>query len=179
MTMPAVPRIRSTDISGLPYQPPSQQNGLNGVLTVRPPQFEPPDGSTEFLLSFSAQVPGGVQTPLFTLDANQNPVIPSCAIQLPPNAIARINAVEISGDTGAVSGAPVLIFSIRTDRSGQVPLPGWTGVGLPGRGGIVSVGFEPFTRVLSSGTFFGGFVNNVSGGPLFAEMIMTGWFWIP
>ena len=177
MTMP---RIRATDISGLPFPPPTQGNaGNNGILTTRPPRFEPPDGSTEFLLSFSAQVPGGVTSPLFTLDAQQNPVIPSAAIQLPQNAIARINALEITGDTGAVSGAVQLIFSLRTDRSGQVPLPGWGGVGLPGRGGIVSVGFEPFTIVLNSGAFIGGFVQNLSGGPLFAEMIFTGWFWIP
>lgn len=177
MTMP---RIRASDISGVPYPPPAQgESTTGGLLTIRPPRFEPPDGSTEFLLSFSAQVPGGVTSPLFTLDGLGNPVIPSAAIQLPQAAIARINNLEITGDTGAVTGSPQLIFSLRTDRSGQVPLPGWGGIGLPGRGGIVSVGFEPFTIVLNSGAFIGGFVQNLSGGPLFAEMIFTGWFWIP
>lgn len=170
--------IRTTDISGIPFPPPNYGTLENVTLQIRPPQFEPPDGATEFNLSFSTQVPGGnVLTALFTLDANNNPVIPSAALQLPRNAVARINNVSIGGDTGAVSGAPALIFSIRADRTGQQAIPGWEGIGLPGRGGVVTVGFEPFTRILSPGSFFGGFVANLSGGPLYGEMILTGWYW--
>lgn len=176
MTVP----IRQYDISGAAFPPIDRGNAGSEsvVLQLRPPWFEPPDNATEFTLSFSANAAGGsVLTPLFTLDANQNPVRPSAAIQLPNTSQARINAVAIGGDTGAVAGAPVLLFSIRTDRTGQSVLPGWEGVGLPGRGGIVSVGFEPFTRILTEGAFVGGFVINSSGGPLYAEMIITGWYW--
>lgn len=170
--------IRRTDISGNPFPPQDYGTQASVALQIRPPQFEPPDGSTEFSLSFSTSVPGGnILTPLFTLDGNNNPVIPSAALQLPRNTVARINAVSIGGDTGAVTGTPVLIFSIRSDRTGQQAIPGWEGIGLPGRGGVVTVGFEPFTRILTAGTFFGGFVSNLSGGPLYAEMILTGWYW--
>lgn len=170
--------IRPTDISGFPFPPPGYNAQENVTLQIRPPQFEPPDGSTEFTLSFSTNAPGAsAVTPLFTLDTNNNPVIPSAALQLPKNTVARISAVSIGGDTGAVTGVPVLIFKICSDRSGQAAIAGWEGIGLPGRGGVVTVGFEPFTRILTAGSFFGGFVTNVSGGPLYAEMIMTGWYW--
>jgi hypothetical protein len=179
----ATTRLRATDISGIGFPEPDAggSTGASVLLTIRPPQFEPPEDSTEFMLAFSTQVPGGgALTALFTLDATpqQNVVVPSCAFQLPPNAVARINAVSIGGDTGAVAGAPTLIFSIRSDRTGQVPLPGWAGIGLPGRGGVVTVGFEPFTRVTQTASFFGGFVRNLTGGPLYGEMIITGWYWI-
>lgn len=171
--------IRRFDISGRPFPPPDYGGNESVSLQIRPPQFEPPDGSTEFNLSFSTLAPGAsALTALFTLDGNGNPVIPSAALQLPKNTIARINNVAITGDTGATAGAPSLIFSIRGDRSGQLALPGWEGIGLPGRGGIVTVSFEPFLRVLTAGSFFGGFVVNTTAGPLYAEMIITGWYWV-
>jgi hypothetical protein len=170
--------IRRTDISGIPFPPINYGSQANVSLQLRPPQFEPPDGATEFNLSFSASIPGGnVLTPLFTLDGNGNPLIPSAALQLPKNTVARINNVSIGGDTGAVAGTVTLVFSIRADRTGQSAIPGWEGIGLPGRGGVATVGFEPFTRILSPGSFFGGFVANLSGGPLYGEMIITGWYW--
>lgn len=171
-------RVRGRDISGIPFPPPNYGNdSAQVVLQIRPPQFEPPDSATEFNLSFSTSAPGLTKTALFTLDGNNNPVVPSAAFQLPQGAVARLNNVLIGGDTGAVAGAPILVFSISLDRTGQQALPGWDGVGLPGRGGVVTTAFEPFTRVLNPGSFFGGFVNNLSGGPLYAEMIITGWYW--
>lgn len=173
-------RVRGRDISGIPFPAGGDvgSSGLPATVQVRPPQFEPPDSATEFNLSFSIAAPGNAKTALFTLDVNNNPIVPSAALQLPQGAIARINNVEISGDTGAAPGAPQLIFSISSDRTGQQSLPGWDGIGLPGRGGVVSVGFEPFTRIFSPGSFFGGFVQNLTAGPLYAEMIITGWYWV-
>ena len=171
---------RARDISSIPFPIPDQSNGQASatVLQVRAPWLEPPDGAKEFNLAFSVSaVGGGAATALFTLDGSGNVVSPSCAIQFPPNTQARINNVEIAGDTGAVPGAPQLIFSLRQDRAGQSFLPGWEAVGLPGRGGVVTVGFEPFTRITNAGSFLGGFVINNTGGPLYAEMIVTGWYW--
>lgn len=175
MTVP----IRDRDISGRRFPPVDYgNNGASSiVLQIRPPWFEPPDGAKEFNVSFSlSAVGGGVATPLFTLDANNN-VSAGAAVKLPQNTQARINNVSIGGDTGAVTGSPVLTFSIRSSPDGQQFVPGWEGVGLPGRGGVVTVAFEPFTRIINPGSFFGGFVVNSSGGPLYAEMIITGWFW--
>lgn len=174
MTIP----IRPRDISGRPFPPPNYGGGNQStVLEVRPPWFEPPEGAKEFTLSFSTVAVGtGVLVPMFVLDSNNNVVLPSAALQLPNGVQARLNNVEIGGDTGTAPGLPQLIFSISTDRTGQAMLPGWEALGLPGRGGVVSVGFEPFTRV-PVGSFFGGFVRNNSGAPLYAEMIITGWYW--
>jgi hypothetical protein len=171
--------IRTRDISGRPFPPVDYGPGNPGsvVLQIRPPWFEPPDGSKEFTVSHSLNAPGGsVATQLFTLDVNGN-ITGGCAIKLPPNTQARINNVAVGGDTGGVTGIPQLFFSIRTSPDGQSFVPGWESLGLPGRGGVVNVGFEPFTRVTNAGSFFGGFVVNTSGGPLYAEMIMTGWYW--
>lgn len=175
MTAPV--RIRGRDISGIAF--PLGSDTAQAVQTVQfPPKFQPPDGSTEFNLSFSASVPGGsVKTALFALDGNNNPIVPSAALQLPPGTIARLNNVEIGGDTGPTPGASQLVFSIALDRAGQQAVPGWDGVGLPGRSGVVTVAFEPFTLILTQGTFFGGFVTNLSAGPLYAEMMLTGWYW--
>jgi hypothetical protein len=171
--------IRPRDISGLSFPPvdygPTGASSV--VLQVRPPWFEPPDGAKEFNVSYSLNAAGGgVATALFTLDANNN-VTAGAAIRLPTGTQARINNVSVGGDTGAVTGTPQLVFSIRTSPDGQQFLPGWEALGLPGRGGVVTVAFEPFTRVTNAGSFFGGFVVNNSGGPLYAEMILTGWYW--
>lgn len=168
------------DISGYRFPAADQSGGQvtqGVVLQLRPPWFEPPDGSKEFSLAYSLSAPGaGVLTPLFTLDGIGN-VTAGVGLQLPPNTQARINNVAIGGDTGAVPGPPQMLFSIRLDRTGQSVLPGWESVGLPSRGGVVTVGFEPFTRITNAGTFLGGFVINNAGGPLYAEMIVTGWYW--
>jgi hypothetical protein len=175
MTVP----IRTRDISGRPFPPTDygQQGGGAVVLQIRPPWFEPPEGAKEFNVSYSLNAPGvGVSTQLFTLDVNNN-ITAGAAVKLPVNTQARINNVAIGGDTGGVPGPPQLLFSIRTSPDGQSFVPGWEALGLPGRSGVVTVGFEPFTRITNPGSFFGGFVVNNSGGPLYAEMIITGWYW--
>lgn len=170
MTIP----VRTTDISGHRLPPPNQQGGQYTVLQIRPPQFEPPDGAREFLVSYSANVPGaGASTALFTL-LNDVIVVPSAAIQLADNTQARISGVSIGGDVPV--GVPVLTFSIR-DKVGQRFIAGWEGVGLPGRGGIVALGLEPQTWIRDPGTFFGGWVRNDDAGPRYAEMIIQGWMW--
>lgn len=167
--------IRPRDISGANYPPPTSQGGQQTFLQIRPPQFEPGPTAREFIVSFSVLAAGGgVSTALFVLDGNGNLVVPSAAVQLPPDTVARISGVSIGGDTNV--GAPILTFSIR-DKSGNLILPGWEGVGLPGRGGIVAVGLEPYTFVTSPGSFFGGFVVNTDPGPKYAEMMIQGWMW--
>jgi len=173
MTIP----IRDRDISGNRLPPPraTGQDYAGGVLTIRPPQFEPPPGAREFIASFSVLAPGGgVLTPLFTLDGNGNLVLPSCAVQLPQDTTARISGVTIGGDTNV--GTPILTFSIR-DKSGQRAYGGWDAIGLPGRGGVVAVGIEPFTVIYESSAFFGGWVINTDAGNRYAEMMMQGWMW--
>lgn len=176
MTVPNLPiPTRDRDIAGRRFPPPASSAGA--VLQIRPPQFEPPDNAREFLLNFSLIAAAGAKTALFTLDAQQNPVAPSAALQLPPSTQARISAVAIGGDTGVTPGTPILTFQIAADRAGQSALPGWEAVALPGRGGIVAAGFAPFTRITNEGSFIGGFVTNVDANPRYAEMTIMGWFW--
>lgn len=166
--------IRGRDISGISFPPRSQTAEGQVFVQIRPPQFEPPDGAREFIVSSSALVNGvGALTALFTL-VNDVLTVPSAAIQLPEDTQARISGVSIGGDTTV--GAPILTFSIR-DKSGQKVVPGWEGIGLPGRGGIVAVGLEPFTRITAPGSFFGGWVVNTDAGPRYAEMMIQGWMW--
>ena len=164
---------RQRDISSNRFPDPNQQ-GTQTVLQIRPPQFEPPPGAREFIVSYSVMAAGaGASTPLFVLvtDVIQ---IPSAAVQLGQDEQARISGVSIGGDTP--TGAPVLTFSIR-DKIGQAFLPGWEGIGLPGRGGIVAVGLEPYTFIQTPGIFFGGWVVNTDAGARYAEMMIQGWIW--
>lgn len=164
--------VRPTDISGRAFPPVNRTAGEQVFVTWRPPQFEPPPGAREFIVSYSVVVPAASTTALFTF-VGEVLQVPSCAVQLPPDTQARISGVTIGGDTDV--GVPVLTFSLR-DRTTQRTLFGWEGIGLPGRGGIVAVGFEPFTTP-DAGSFFGGVVVNSAAAPKYAEMMMQGWMW--
>lgn len=169
--------IRERDISGIRFPKGSQGGEAGGVVTYRPPVFEPPyPGAREFLVSFSALVPGaGAVTALFTLAGDGSVVVPSCAVRLPQDNQARISGVSVGGDTNV--GNPILTFFIGADPTGQKRVPGWDGYGLPGRGGIVAVGLAPYTWITEPGSFFGGFVINTDAAPKYAEMTMVGWMW--
>ena len=91
--------------------------------------------------------------------------------------VARISGVSIGGDTGAGGTPPLETFYIANDPAGQLRVPGWEGVGLPARGGIVAVAFEPFTVIQAAGSFFGMFVQNNDGSARYVEGMMTGWYW--
>jgi hypothetical protein len=173
MTLPT----RPADISGIRFPPQQQAPGVygNAVVNFRPPQFEPPPGSREFIVSFSVNAPALLTTPIFQLDGAGTIVVPSAAIQLAQGQQARISGVSIGGDTNV--GAPVLTFSLARTKDGQQKIPGWEGVGLPGRGGYVAIGLEPFTFIEEQGSFFGGFVTNSDVAPHLAEMILQGWMW--
>lgn len=169
--------VRSRDISGIPLParsaPLASAQGAPPVVVGRPPEIEPGPGAQEFILSWSVVVAAGsLGTQLFTLDGQGN-VLAGAAFQLPANTRARISGVIIEGET--VLGTPVLQFSIRTTQDGQVRLPGWQGVNLPGRGGVVSMAIEPFT-VVPVNSFFGGFVANSDAGPHYAAMTIQGWY---
>ena len=177
MTVP----IRTSDIGGIAFPPLTQQAGVFGnvVTTIRPPQFEPPQNSKEFIVSYSLLAPGGgVISPLFVLNPVTLAIVPpSCAVQLPQDNVARISGVSIGGDTGAGGTPPLETFYIANDPAGQLRVPGWEGVGLPARGGIVAVAFEPFTVIQAAGSFFGMFVQNNDGSARYVEGMMTGWYW--
>jgi hypothetical protein len=148
-----------------PQQPP--------VVVQFPTNLQPSEGSPEFIVAYSLVAPAGATTALFTLDGANN-VTNGAALKLPENARARISGVVLEGDT--ILGAPILQFFIGADTVGQKKLGGWAGVNLPGRGGIVAIGIEPFT-IVSPGSFFGGFVKNTDAGPHYAAMIIQGWLY--
>lgn len=173
---PTVPMRR--DISGIsfpgnatPLGTPSP--GTPAVVVARGPEFEPPPGAQEFILSWSIVAPNNATSQLFTVDGQGN-VSAGAAFQLPVNTKARISGVIVEGDT--TLGTPILQFSIRTTQDGQVRLPGWSGVNLPGRGGIVNMGIEPFT-IVPVGAFFGAFVVNSDAAPHYAAITLQGWMY--
>jgi hypothetical protein len=172
--------VRRRDISGLTLPKTATplgnpQNSAPAVIVARGPEIEPPPGAQEFILSWSIIAPNGVTSQLFTLDATpaQN-VTNGAAFQLPDNTRARISGVIIEGES--IAGTPVLQFSIRTTKDGQTRLPGWAGVNLPGRGGIVNMGIEPFT-LIPTASFFGAFVTNSDGAPHYAAITIQGWMY--
>lgn len=169
--------LRERDITGAPFPQQQQQTGIAAsiaVLSLRPAHIEPPPGAREFIVSYSASVAGaGAATALFSFTNNVLDV-PSCGVVVPDNTTVRISGVSIGGDTDV--GAPVLTFSIRS-RDGQQFIGGWEGIGLPGRGGVIAVGFEPFTVIDRGVQFFGGWVVNSAAGAKYAEMMIQGWYW--
>lgn len=177
MTAPTGPLIRTRDISGNRFPKGQQPLGdsastANAVPVSRPAEFEPLTGvSQEFIISFSTVVANNSTAALFTVDGAGN-VLSGAARLLAPNTRARVSGVIIEGDT--ILGIPVLFFSLRADILGTQRYTGWEGVGLPGRGGIVNVGIEPFT-IIPQGNFFGAFVQNTDGAPHYASIIMQGW----
>lgn len=168
--------VRRRDISGntLPVESAplaSSASGAAEVVVGRPPEIEPSPSAQEFILSWSIVAAAASTSSLFTVDAAGN-VTAGAAMQLPPNTKARISGVIIEGES--ILGTPILQFSIRTTQDGQVRLPGWQGVNLPGRAGVVSMAIEPFT-VVPVGSFFGAFVTNSDPGPHYAAMTIQGW----
>ena len=164
------------DISGFNLPTVSAPTGASAtpqapIIVQNPPELQPSPNSPEFILSWSLVVAGNSSAALYTLDANNN-VLAGAAMALPDNTRARIAGVIIEGET--VLGTPILQFSIRADPLGQQRLRGWGGVNLPGRGGIVNVGIEPFT-IVPVGSFFGGWVQNTDGAPHYASIMIQGW----
>ena len=164
------------DISGFRLPTVSAPTGASAtpqapIIVQNPPELQPSPDSPEFIISWSLVVAGNSSAALYTLDANNN-VTAGAALDLPDNTRARIAGVIIEGDT--ILGTPVLQFSIRSDPLGQYRLRGWNGVNLPGRGGIVNMGIEPFT-VVPVGSFFGGWVQNTDAAPHYAAITIQGW----
>lgn len=141
------------------------------IPVSRPPEYEPPPGTPEIIISWSIIAPGVSTSPLFTSDANGN-VTAGAALKLPDNTRARISGVVIEGDTPL--GTPVLTFSLRGDVNGATRIPGWGGVALPGRGGITSLGLDVWT-IIPVGSFFGAFVVNSDGAAHYAAITVLGW----
>lgn len=165
------------DISGIPLPTVGGSLGPSApaaapVVVQFPGQLQPPENAPEFILSWSVIAPAGATTPLFVLDANGN-VTNGAAMYVPDNSRARIAGVIIEGET--ILGTPILQFFI-ADRIGTARLRGWSGLNLPGRGGIVALAVEPFT-VAPSNSFFGAWVTNNDAGPHYASMIMQGWLY--
>lgn len=177
--VPRYPRVRSPvrhDISGaeLPTNNAALGNApgaSNPVQVVFPPDVQPNQDASQFILSWSLLAPANATTPLFVLDVNNN-IVNGAAMQLPSNTRARIAGVVIEGETPL--GNPVLQFSIRTSIDGSQRLNGWGGVNLPGRGGIVSLGIDTFV-VVPTGSFWGVFVQNSDAAQHYAAVTIQGW----
>lgn len=173
MTLP--PLIRPTDIAGKRFPKSTSlgagQSAAQAIPVSRPPEIEPPLGAVEFILTFSALAAGNATTPLFTVDAGGNPT-GGAAFKLNDVNKARISGVLFEGESPL--GNPVLFFSLRTDPNGNQRWSPFGNIGLPARGGITSIGLEPFT-IMPAGYFFGAFVQNTDGASHYASVVIQGW----
>ena len=173
MTLP--PIIRGRDIGGARFPKSTQLATATAaaVPVVQPPNIVPREGAVEFIKAFSILVPGNTTQAMFTVDAAGNPT-GGAAMLLAQNNKARISGFLMEGESPL--GSPVLFFSIRTDPQGNQRWQPFDSIGLPARGGISSIGLEPFT-VIPAGYFFGAFVQNTDGAAHYASVVMQGWMY--